>query len=691
MPETRDLAYKDRFVRYLIQTLSDRFDELTTFQDLPFVDQTSRVPLVYRVNQTEFTQILSAIMTGGDLAFPDIAHELELIWANPNEYGVSEDFCLDYETADSSMINYYPMDPFTEPEELPDGYLMPPFWVFGDVLPEFIGDWFDDLLEDITGYLPTDVLSTIGSFPILGDWGDIVGANLPRFDITVDGKGTLELHLLSVPFGGRALITIDEIPDIVDILAGAWLESDWLVDLDRDYTSIPPESLEVMVVEYPIETTGVHTVYVTLLPVVNDSLVPLSFGGGLRQITWCPDEIPDEPCEDTTIPEIISDDTYFENEYVPKVFGEFYSQTAAQTAAQSAIYDDTPQSVAPDVPTSAPDAIEKNALCYAVNRFVELYASQKLCLIQSQNWLESFLSDLAEAANDFYDAASLMLPFYNANIFSCFIDDDAAMTALQDDVAIEELACYLYDELKTAVMSQANFDAAILDAATTLTDEAQEIACLMQNDSNEDIFIAFLLGYNIAIERQIANEDLPCPCDTDTYWMWLFDFSIGAQGWRSSVSGNQIVSLLTGGAWVNNAAKNFASCWIQHDDLGGAYIIKACGIDYSVDGHSGNGGDSVQSYGREDISLAGTQYITDQVSFLATNGNNLIRNGYDAAEANDSQSYFVGVSNAGAPSGSNWSHINRVVLYGLPDGGGNKPAGSVWVSSVPTSPTSLFP
>lgn len=408
-----------------------------------------------------------------------------------------------------------------------------------------------------------------------------------------------------------------------------------------------------------------------------------------QDMTDCAGDCPDE----LTIPVIIADDTYFSTEYVPVVFGEYYSQTAAQAAAQAAIYDDTPQSVAPDVPLSAPNAIEKNALCYAVNRFVELYSSQKLCLIQSQNFIETLWSNFANAANDFYNAVSnLMLPFYSANIFSCFVDDSAAIVALQDTAAIEELACFIYEELKTVAMSQANFDSAILDAATTLTGNAQDIACLMQNDSSEDIFIAFLLGYNIAIERQAAGDDLDCPCETDTYWMRVYDFALGAQGWIGVVSGTTLTTSLIGSSW--EGVNTFAGVLIRLNDFGNDYVIKACGFQTTAAGFTGNGSDTARAAGWSTAGVSGTERITGNTSFI-TQATQDAQGGLweyrDLAETLSSRSYQAGLNNVGTKSGSNYATMSKLVLYGLPDAGGNKPSGSVWVDSVPTAPTSLFP
>lgn len=408
-----------------------------------------------------------------------------------------------------------------------------------------------------------------------------------------------------------------------------------------------------------------------------------------QDMTDCAGDCPEE----LTIPVIIADDTYFVTEYVPVVFGEYYSQTAAQAAAQAAIYDGTPQSVAPDVPLSAPNAIERNALCYAVNRFVELYSSQKLCLIQSQNFIETLWSNFANAANDFYNAVSnLMLPLYSANIFSCFVDDSAAMTALQDAAAIEELACFLYEELKTVAISQENFAAAILDAATTLTGNAQDVACLMQNDSSEDVFIAFLLGYNIAIERQFLGDDLECTCETDTYWMRLYDFSTGAQGWIGNVSGTTLQSVWSSGRFIGYGTQS--GCLIKLNDLGGDFVIKACGVASEALGFTGVGQDGSRLAGWSLVNIAGTERLTGVETFL-TQATHDARGGVlevrDLAETLSSASYFVSIQNAGTKSGTNYTDILKIVLYGTPDAGGNKPYGAVWVDSVPTAPASLFP
>jgi len=661
-------------------------------------------------NNPEFNQLFAAAIYGLYAsmskphfwrAFGTLTPELAAEYASrglaqTDAYSECGDDCSGELLPTHSIVSFEPQDPHTEPDLVPDGYLLPPFWEFGGVLPEFIGDWFGGLIEEITGYNLTDVLVTIGSFPILAGWDELITSSLPRIDIAVTGAGTLELHLLAVPFGGRVLITLDEIPTMADIVLGLYNDSEYMVDTVLDITSIPPETVEEVIIEYTTDIDTPHVFTATFIPVVDDELIPLAFGGGLRSVVWCGATIPTEECpecpEELTIPEIIADDEYFVEEYVPVVFGEYYSETVSHYSTLLAAHDDTPQSVAPLVPVAAPGAIEDNALCYAINRFVELYASQKTCLIQSQNFIETLWSDFANAANDFYNAATnLMAPFYSPNIFSCFVDDTAAIAALQDTAAIEELACFLFDELKAVAMSQSNFDDAILAAATDLTDEAQEIACLMQNDNSESLYISFLQGYNIALGRQYAaNEDLECPCLTDTYWMWVIDFANGDAGFLPVISGGYEVATYTGSYWQNRTTNppNIAWCAILKN-FDRPYIIKAAAVEFSAQGFAG-GADAINIAVNVERNRAGTALTIVNSTGWNVNGDNQIKNGYLPSNPTATWSMVFNVLNHGAPSGSNYSHTHRVVIYGLPSSG-IKPPGSVWVSAVPTSPNALFP
>lgn len=609
--------------------------------------------------------------------------------AQTEAYEECGDDCSGELSPSHQIITYEPQDPHTEPDLIPDGYLMPPFWVFGEVLPEFITDWFGGLIEELTGYNLTDVLLTIGSFPILADWFDIADFALPQIAIETSGIGEIEIHLLAVPFGGRALITLDEQPSLADIVSGLWNDSDSMVDTVLDVTSIPPETATEIIIERSVTEAGTHTFYVTFIPVVDDELIPLGFGGGLRSVVWCGDILPEcEECPpEPTIQELIVEGDTFETEYAPAVFGEYWSETVANEAVKATAYDGTPQSIAPRAPTGVPNSVEKNALCAAVNSFVGLYTSTKLCLIQSKNFVEVFWNNLANAINQFYDAVtSLMSPIYSPNIFSCFVDDSAAITALQDSAAIEELACFLYEGLKTVTMSQANFDSAITDAATTLTGNAQKIACIMENDNSLSVYINMLESYNVQLNRQANSDDVECPCETDTYWMLLQDFSVSNQGWRMLDNSAQYTS----GAWRNkttNPPNNAFTRILKNFDR--PYVVKASGIIYSGIGYTGVGGDALRHAGKTELDDYGTEVLTGTLSFISGTQTNALNEEYSLANTTAMQSYYFRNDNSGTPSVSNTSEINKVVLYGLPNAG-QKPPGSVWVSAIPSA-GNLFP
>jgi len=231
-----------------------------------------------------------------------------------------------------------------------------------------------------------------------------------------------------------------------------------------------------------------------------------------------------------------------------------------------------------------------------------------------------------------------------------------------------------------------------MDATNTLTDNAQDIACLMQNDNSDRLFISFLQGYNIAILRQGDNEDLECPCLSDTYWMQVWDFSVSDGNWKGipNAAETALVGEYSTSDWRNKTTNppNSASVYIWRN-FDNAYVIKACGMDVTVDGHTAQGGDFYDCGGRTEFERVGSTALTGSTSFAANNSNHL-REFRDLAETVASKSYYVRIGNVGAPTGTNYSRINKIVIYGLPNGA-NKPAGSVWVSSIPASPASLFP
>jgi len=659
--------------------------------DWAVTDSGERTDIILNVSQDEFTAIATALDVGRDIAYNKDSDLLWWIWSRAFRGNAQDivDYCVDF-LPSSSIFTYLPQNPFTDPDVTPTGYLLPPFWIVGDFLPEFIPDWFADLILDavteFTNYEPTDVLTTIGNFPLYGNWQTLLEGDYPRIEIAFNGIGTMELHLLSVPFGGTCLITLDDPASVDDLITGLWNDSDYLIELERDLSQIPPEIYPIQIIEYPVTTAGDHIIYITFIPSVDATLVPLRFGGGLRKAVWCSDNNPPPSPEDCDIPTMLQDETFFETEYLPVVFGEFFTETVAREATNEALYDTTPQSIGASIPTGAPDALERNALCAAINRYVALYCSTKLCLIQSKNFLEVFWTKMAAAANEFYEVASnLMSPIYSPNISSCFVTDADAITALQDTAAMEEIACFIYDELKTVVIDEADFNTAVLDASTTLTGTAQDVACLMLLDNNVSIYISFLEAYNIALTQQsTGSADVDCPCETDTYWILVQDFEQGQHGWFPE-GGNAIYS---GGKWGSKASPSGASVRIiKNLDL--PYVLKAAAMQSYNDGFTSQGGDAARFSGRVEQYAAGNETLLGNSGFRNTNLSLLYNEGISLANLITSQSLVVRNDNIGTTSGTNYGEIRKVVYYGLPNGS-NKPPGSVWTDVIPSS-GNLFP
>jgi hypothetical protein len=175
------------------------------------------------------------------------------------------------------FADYWPMNPYNDPDTVPDGYLVPPFTRNTDL--EY---------PEIFGYKASDIFVPFAAINIAPE--TILTLNYPQIKITVRGSGQIELDLLSVQLGGFAVIKVGSPPNIGDILGEIVIETGLrIIDLDNDSASIPPETDIVIAEEINIEAAVNETtdVYVVFLPKINDQLPPAGFGGGIRSIGLC--------------------------------------------------------------------------------------------------------------------------------------------------------------------------------------------------------------------------------------------------------------------------------------------------------------------------------------------------------------------------------------------------------------------
>jgi hypothetical protein len=167
--------------------------------------------------------------------------------------------CIEF-APNAAIIQWFPNDPFLTPDLVPDGYFFPPWYVAPGL--NLIGASFGDVVTDFA------------RITAIAGWS--TQYDVPRFRISIEGMGVVELHLVNVFQGGLAVVQLD-----TDTFSSRF------VDLHRDITSSPSETNEIVVIEVEITTPGQHVIDVSIVPRVDDSLIPFGFGGGLRKVVLC--------------------------------------------------------------------------------------------------------------------------------------------------------------------------------------------------------------------------------------------------------------------------------------------------------------------------------------------------------------------------------------------------------------------
>lgn len=284
------LAWKDRWIRGTSPITGDTDCSIP----IVYLEQDAPNRITYEWTGAQFTRLFSALKTGADLMFPEVANDI--LWDLlkgvhcPPELQEDESGCVEYPNA-APFIKYFPDNPFIT-GDVQAGWITEAWVRFGEfdsIFPDWIDEWITGQIEAFTGYQSTDILCNIASLPLNSIESFLEnGGVLPKIEIRFSGTGTVELELLSFPLGGRAIIELDQEPNILDILTGGILDSGaFTVELDRDLASFPPEEYPINNVEIHVETGGDHVLYVVFVPVINDSLIPIGMGGGLRSVELC--------------------------------------------------------------------------------------------------------------------------------------------------------------------------------------------------------------------------------------------------------------------------------------------------------------------------------------------------------------------------------------------------------------------
>lgn len=218
---------------------------------------------------------------GSDHDIDRAVGEIQQFFAALGVGGSLKERCAEY-PASNLRITYEPNDPFLTPDYTPPSYLVPP--------------WYCNALIPLPNVLPGDAMVNFAGMPAGVPWIDLdlaglLEAGLPRFRLNgIQGNKTVELHFVTTPQGGNALITIDGNP--IPLLT---------VELNADITAIPiPELPWVTVHEIEVTGEGMHFIDVTFIPILNNETgLPVFFGGGLRKVVIC--GLTPE-CEDDSMP-----------------------------------------------------------------------------------------------------------------------------------------------------------------------------------------------------------------------------------------------------------------------------------------------------------------------------------------------------------------------------------------------------
>lgn len=245
----------------------------------PFVDISNEVnKFILELTGLEFREMFSALMLGAEISYPDrhlqiLANFLKMVHCPPTME--DEGGCINFKPY-ASFIEYQPVNPFNEPDLIPDGYINQPFHFNSDfAYPELLG------------FQNTDVLVPLDAIPVFGDWGDVLGLHFPTIKLHVVGQGQIEVDFLAITAGGQCIVKVGSPPNIFDIIDGIIETGVKIIDLGQDITAIPPESDLVIAEEINIDAPEGTDVYFVFVPKIDVSTDFFGMGGGIRQIGLC--------------------------------------------------------------------------------------------------------------------------------------------------------------------------------------------------------------------------------------------------------------------------------------------------------------------------------------------------------------------------------------------------------------------
>jgi len=436
----------------------------------------------YKKDGAWSTEEMNIIQTWADTAYEELTSDSEC-----KELGVG---CSDIPPSANEII-YYPQNPFSQPDFIPDGgYIKPPFKVIeaGDALTQL-------------GIEAGDVVMDILSIPGIAFWAGFDGT-VPSIRYEFFGKGELEVHLVDVPQGGFALITLDDDvtqSTLVDLVSFSILELQSYIDLILALLPIIGGAafFTEHIVEFKFEENKAHSIEIRFIPKLGADVL-LGFGGGFRKFTWCSE---------------MAEDCCGEGNFIN--YNVYYNQQRAEQQYQELLDDgDTAASFgAPPTFQGDESPNRQHALCRTVNNFV-------MSALRDAAMQRNFAADvIGEIARH--------LPFTEpiTGVVGTAIDylADGVLRALIDDCeAIRDVACCMTAGLGNLPTTIENVQGALGDCGFPFGSHRAQIAAMVnsvaQDRRNARALIASMrFAYDNADNGTGASEqdcECECPCDS---------------------------------------------------------------------------------------------------------------------------------------------------------------------------------
>lgn len=371
----------------------------------------------------------------------------------------------------SPRIEWNPVSPYEPDAELPPGYIYHPWTIvtspsIGTFLGFQVGDVFTDLSK-----LPVGFVGNPLEAPFF---------NWPRFRITgLNGVGTVKIHLLNIIQGGGCLITVDD-----DINPLTWT----LLELNRDEIRLPPETTPVIIVEREITTPGEHHIDVTFLPQVDDTLIPLFFGGGLHKIEIC---------------------GFGVDEMSPCCPDEIQEQRAARRQ-QSRLYNhslellDDGESVTSYAPNAPADFSAGTAMATNLCTLIENFIFE--CMVARTQQTADIVSPIMDLPN--YN------PLFGAVIFEGLgnIVLGHMNELISDQAARSKVACCMYDALQGQPVEFSFWEDSLNDCDFDFPSSEAEIAGIVGANLTIENFRAFVRELSVQVPGGEAGNNCACDC-----------------------------------------------------------------------------------------------------------------------------------------------------------------------------------